>query len=62
MYVAITRAKKYLIMSFAKSRYIFGDVQNSLPSRFLKELPESEIDFEEINFANNYWQKNNHDF
>jgi DNA helicase-2/ATP-dependent DNA helicase PcrA len=51
MYVAITRAKKKLIMSFAKSRYIFGDMQNSLPSRFLKELPESEIDFEEVGFA-----------
>ena len=56
MYVAITRAKKKLIMSFAKSRYIFGDMQNSLPSRFLKELPENEIDFEEVGFAgrNNY--------
>jgi DNA helicase-2/ATP-dependent DNA helicase PcrA len=62
MYVAITRAKKHLIMSFAKSRYIFGDVVNSMPSRFIKELPESEIDFEEVNFANNQWQKNNHDF
>jgi DNA helicase-2/ATP-dependent DNA helicase PcrA len=51
MYVAITRAKKKLIMSFAKSRYIFGDMQNSLPSRFLKELPESEIDFEEVGFS-----------
>jgi len=56
MYVAITRAKKKLIMSFAKSRYIFGDMQNSLPSRFLKELPENEIDFEEVGFIgrNNY--------
>ncbi len=62
MYVAITRAKKHLIMSFAKSRYIFGDVVHSMPSRFIKELPESEIDFEEVNFANNYWQKNNNNF
>ncbi len=62
MYVAITRAKKHLIMSFAKSRYIFGDVVNSMPSRFIKELPESEIDFEEVNFANNNWQKNSNDF
>jgi DNA helicase-2/ATP-dependent DNA helicase PcrA len=58
MYVAITRAKKKLIMSFAKSRYIFGDMQNSLPSRFLKELPENEIDFEEVGFAGrNSYQK-----
>jgi DNA helicase-2/ATP-dependent DNA helicase PcrA len=53
MYVAITRAKKQLIMSFAKSRYLFGDVQNSLPSRFLKELPESEIIFEEVGYGFN---------
>jgi DNA helicase-2/ATP-dependent DNA helicase PcrA len=62
MYVAITRAKKHLIISFAKSRYLFGDVVNSMPSRFIRELPESEIDFEEVNFSNNYWQKNNNDF
>lgn len=53
MYVAITRAKKQLIMSFAKSRYLFGDVQNSLPSRFLKELPENEIIFEEVGYGFN---------
>jgi DNA helicase-2/ATP-dependent DNA helicase PcrA len=62
MYVAITRAKKHLIMSFAKSRYLFGDVVNSMPSRFIRELPENEIEFEEVNFSNNYWQKNNNDF
>jgi DNA helicase-2/ATP-dependent DNA helicase PcrA len=62
MYVAITRAKKHLIISFAKSRYLFGDVVNSMPSRFIRELPENEIEFEEVNFSNNYWQKNNNDF
>jgi DNA helicase-2/ATP-dependent DNA helicase PcrA len=48
MYVAITRAKKELFLSYAKTRYIFGDVQMQAPSRFLKELPESEIEAEEI--------------
>lgn len=47
-YVAITRAKKELILSAAKTRYIFGDFQAQMPSRFLKELSEAEIDFEEI--------------
>lgn len=51
MYVAITRAKKELILSYAKSRYIFGDVQMQMPSRFLKELPESEIVIEEVSFG-----------
>ncbi len=51
MYVAITRAKKELILSYAKSRYIFGDVQMQMPSRFLKELPENEIVIEEVSFG-----------
>ncbi|NBX52154.1 MAG: DNA helicase II [Proteobacteria bacterium] len=53
MYVGITRAKKKLIMSFVKTRYLYGDVQNSLPSRFLKELPENEINFEEVGYGFN---------
>ena len=39
-YVAITRAKKELLLCYAKTRFIFGDYQQSIPSRFLKELPE----------------------
>lgn len=54
MYVAITRAKKQLVLSHAKSRYIFGDVQMQMPSRFLKEFPESEVDFEEVFFGSEY--------
>ena len=48
MYVAITRAKKELILSHAKSRYIFGEVQMQMPSRFLKELPQDEIEMEDV--------------
>lgn len=47
LYVAITRAKKDLYLSYAKSRYIFGDYQMSLPSRFVQELPKDEVEFEE---------------
>lgn len=54
MYVAITRAKKNLTLSYAKSRYVFGDVQFNSPSRFIKELPENEIEFEEVRFGENY--------
>ncbi len=54
MYVAITRAKKELVLSCAKSRYIFGDMQMQMPSRFLKELPESEINYEEVFFGGEY--------
>lgn len=42
-YVAITRAEKHLYISFANTRYKFGDLQYSEPSRFLKELPDTDI-------------------
>lgn len=42
-YVAITRAEKHLFLSFANTRYKFGNLQFCEPSRFLKELPEEDI-------------------
>lgn len=42
-YVAITRAKKTLTISYAHQRMIYGRTTGSLPSRFLKELPEDAI-------------------
>ena len=39
-YVAITRAKKTLTISHAKQRMIYGKTGVSLPSRFLREIPE----------------------
>jgi len=41
MYVAMTRAKKKLSISFAKNRLVFGGRHSSIPSRFLAEIPES---------------------
>lgn len=40
MYVAMTRAKENLTISFARSRLIFGGRHLSIPSRFLAEIPE----------------------
>ena len=42
-YVAITRAKKLLHLSFAQNRFTFGQMQPSIPSSFLKELPQEAI-------------------
>ena len=39
-YVAITRAKEKLTLTYAKQRMIYGRTSASLPSRFLRELPE----------------------
>ena len=42
-YVAITRAKENLTISYAKQRMLYGRTNASLPSRFLKEIPENTI-------------------
>lgn len=39
-YVAITRAKQSLTISHARQRMIYGRTSSSMPSRFLKEIPE----------------------
>jgi len=39
MYVAITRARRRLYLSYAQSRMLHGQVRYGLPSRFLDELP-----------------------
>ena len=40
-YVAITRAKKLLFLTNAKSRFKYGTQSYQMPSEFLEELPES---------------------
>ena len=42
-YVAITRAKENLTITYAKQRMLYGRTNASLPSRFLKEIPEDTI-------------------
>ena len=39
-YVAITRAKVNLTITYAKQRMLYGRTNASLPSRFLREIPE----------------------
>src|SRR6185503_7765835 len=38
-YVAITRAKKQLWITYANSRYRFGNLIQNYPSRFIEEIP-----------------------
>ncbi len=42
-YVAMTRAKKKLYLTWALARTIFGEIQVNMPSRFLFEMPEEMI-------------------
>lgn len=44
-YVAVTRAEKHLFLSFANTRYKFGQLQYADPSRFLKEIPKDLIEY-----------------
>lgn len=43
-YVAITRAKEKLYLSFATRRMIFGQRGTNVPSRFISEIPEHLIE------------------
>lgn len=48
-YVAITRAKKVLYLTNARSRMLFGNVQCNQPSRFIEEINPDDVEklFEE---------------
>ena len=39
-YVGMTRARKELYLSFARSRQVFGELKRSVPSRVLKAIPK----------------------
>lgn len=43
-YVAITRAEQFLSLSYANSRYKFGQVRYNEPSRFLEEIPRQALE------------------
>jgi DNA helicase-2/ATP-dependent DNA helicase PcrA len=43
-YVAVTRAKHRLWLTYANARYRFGNLVQNEPSRFLDEMPEQYID------------------
>jgi DNA helicase-2/ATP-dependent DNA helicase PcrA len=43
-YVGLTRARQRIRISFAANRRVHGSWQSALPSRFIKEIPESHVD------------------
>jgi DNA helicase-2/ATP-dependent DNA helicase PcrA len=43
-YVVITRAKDRLWITYANTRYKFGQIVQNEPSRFISEIPESSLD------------------
>lgn len=55
-YVAITRAKEQLYILTALNRRVYGQWQNNIPSRFINELPPSNIEI--CNRVNNFYNGN----
>jgi DNA helicase-2/ATP-dependent DNA helicase PcrA len=43
-YVGLTRARKRAIVSYAANRRIYANWQSSIPSRFVDELPEDQVE------------------
>lgn len=55
-YVGMTRARKRLTLSYAKTRKIWGQDQYHLPSRFLKEIPNELVQFK-TSVTNNFFDR-----
>jgi DNA helicase-2/ATP-dependent DNA helicase PcrA len=59
-YVALTRAKKAAMLSFAEMRRVWGKTESTMPSRFLKEIDKqylkSNFNIEELH-GRNRWER-----
>lgn len=56
-YVAVTRAEKKLILSYARRRNIFGSTQMNLPSRFIGEIPQDTAEYAVSDIDDDYEDK-----
>lgn len=61
-YVAITRAKEKLYLTYANTRYRFGNLVQNDASRFLEELPSNQIDRSFAGMQSNPFQRNRNTF
>lgn len=50
-YVGMTRAKQELYLMTASSRMLYGGVQHNPPSRFLSEIPNSEVGVQSAEYS-----------
>ena len=50
-YVAVTRAKEHLILTYAKFRNVFGSYSQNLPSRFISEIPQNLINWQTLDLS-----------
>lgn len=50
-YVAITRAKKYLFISYSKLKFEYGDMHEVNKSRFIDEMSQKNLEIEDLTFG-----------
>jgi DNA helicase-2/ATP-dependent DNA helicase PcrA len=55
MYVAITRARKRLYMSFSQTRMLHGQTRYNMKSRFFNELPEDSLKWLSPRVQQHHW-------
>lgn len=60
-YVALTRAKNRLYISYSKYKYEYGEISAVNPSRFIGELPEKNVEVLDIS-SDNYYYDNYYKF
>ncbi|MBK22108.1 MAG: ATP-dependent DNA helicase, partial [Flavobacteriales bacterium] len=53
-YVALTRAEKAAFLSYAQTRFKFGNITYAEPSRFISEIPLDFIEMPEVRPPRNY--------
>ncbi|MDP3956039.1 MAG: 3'-5' exonuclease [bacterium] len=60
-YVAITRAKQKLTLSYAGMRTVFGSTEARMPSEFLADIPKHLSDFQSGTGASGFYRQNDND-
>jgi len=55
-YVAVTRAKKRVYLSYAQKRFINGRAGYTSPSRFINDLPQEYINLKSVSYDNRRYQ------
>ncbi len=53
-YVAITRAKNYLLLTHCRYRYAYGQTNDQLRSRFIDEMPAKLIPIQDCSYSSEY--------
>lgn len=56
-YVGMTRAKKELFFTYCQTRIQYGQILNMVPSRFLFELPQEDLEWEKDICLNKFHKK-----